>query len=147
MNSENIEFRFSSINIVSKSLKRPPQKFSGGSYNFDIKVENVVQKENNAVIVYVSSNIRYAEEKQELASFIIACWFEVVNFSEKIIANENGVFIIPPGFNSTIQPVSISTARGVIFSELRGTYLHNAIMPIIYMNELKSEPLEGMNFE
>ena len=34
-------------------------------------------------------------------------------------------------FISTLNSISISTTRGMMFSAFRGTFLHNAILPLI----------------
>lgn len=140
--SENpIKFRFAGIEIIAKSLSEiRPTNLINTNVLFDLKIEVKVQAELKMVLPYVTVKIRSAEIPDYLASFIIACFFEVEDFDNAILLNEQGLHVIPPELDMTIRPVSISTARGIIYSELKGTYLQNSIMPVVYMNTLTPEP-------
>ncbi|MEJ7739912.1 MAG: hypothetical protein WKF97_20995 [Chitinophagaceae bacterium] len=134
-----IEFRFTGIQIISKKMEETPKDFTSVVFNFDIRIENRIRAESDLVIPFVFVNIRFGDKIEYLASFIIACLFRVSDFKKYIILNENKVYDVPRNLTAIIHPVSISTARGVIFSELRGTYLNNAIMPVVYMKDFKEE--------
>lgn len=136
--NEQIKFRFAAIQIISKTLEPRPEKIEG-IFNFDIKAEIKVGESHNLVMPHIYVKIKDADNPNPLASFIIAFLFEVIEFSTLIKINENGLYDIPKELEDTIRPVSISTARGIIYSELRGTYLQNAIMPVVYMKDLKIE--------
>jgi hypothetical protein len=50
---------------------------------------------------------------------------------------------INEAFAETLNSISISTTRGVMFSELKGTILHHAFLPIIDVKALqKQTPVE-----
>jgi hypothetical protein len=137
---EPIQFFFRNIQILSKYLKEPAKDPLSGVFNFSIRIENRVKPENNLVIPIVFVEIRDGNKPELLARFSIACLFEIVDFASRILYNEeNQSYDIPKELNSIFQPVSISTARGVIFSELRATQLHNAIMPVVFMDQIKPE--------
>jgi hypothetical protein len=40
-----------------------------------------------------------------------------------------------------LKSIAISTMRGIIFSDLRGTILHNAILPLVMADSFK--PIKG----
>lgn len=134
-----INFRFIAIHIVSKSLMPLTEPLSG-IFIFEIKVEVRVVPEKGIVMPTVDIMILEDKTKKELANFKIACSFEIVDFDTVILKNEEGKFLIPKPLQDIIQPVSISTARGVVYSELRGTHLNNAIMPVVFMNSLQPSP-------
>jgi hypothetical protein len=140
MDNVPVRFIFIGIHIISKNVVELLQPLINSVvFSFNIKVETQVQAENRLVVSVVSVTITEQNRSLELANFKIACLFQIDNFSETIKANEQGVYIVPPDFEATTRPVSISTARGILYSELRGTYLNNAIMPVIYMDTFVEE--------
>ena len=134
MNEEPIGFRFTQIHIVSKNMATIPFTEPQSSYNFDIKVAFKVNADHALVMPHVYINIQKNDKSETLASFEVAYVFEIIDFENVIKLNENNLYDIPKQLEDTIKPVCISTTRGIIFSELRGTYLHNAILPVVYMD-------------
>jgi hypothetical protein len=140
MDNVQVRFLFVGIHIISKNMLELPQPPTNGVvFNFNLKVETQIQAENKLVISVVSVTITDQQRSLDLANFKIACLFQIDNFREAIVLNDEGLYIVPPNFEATIRPVSISTARGIIYSELRGTHLNNAIMPVVYMDSFVEE--------
>jgi hypothetical protein len=136
-----IDFRFATIQIASKRMEQNTNPVNNDVvFNFNIKVETRVQAANRLVMPFVTVVITEQDKPIELASFTIVCIFHVENFEETVKLNEQNLYIVPPDFDTMIRQISISTTRGVIYSELRGTYLHNAIVPVFFMDALKQEP-------
>lgn len=79
--------------------------------------------------------VREFEGTIEHAKLSVIIAFRVENFDEAFPVVD-GNHTIPPGVNAFLTSLSISTARGILFAELRGTYLNRAIIPIIDMNTL-----------
>lgn len=142
MDSEPIKFRFASIEIISKKVA----PFHGGNldkkllFNFGIKVETRVHAPLKYVIPFVFVEIKEGDNQESLADFTIACYFEVEDFEKVITLNNDGLYTVPIQLDSLIRPVAVSTARGIIYSELRGTYLQNTVMPVVFMKDFKIEP-------
>jgi hypothetical protein len=139
MTNDPIVFRFSSIQIISKKLAPPPEGFTGTvGYSFTILVETKIDEKLKAVSPVVYIKILYGEgegEKIELASFVVAYYFELADFEKVMLKNDENAYVIPDQLDSLIKPPAISTTRGIIYSELRGTYLHNVVMPIVFMDK------------
>ncbi len=135
-----IHFRFTAIHILSKKLEPLTKEGIPQEFTFQIKTEVKVQEQINVVIPHVMIQIMNDKTQKELAEFTVGCFFEIEDFNNAIIKNEEGVYIIPQSLLGIILPVSISTVRGIIYSELRGTYLQNAIMPVVFVNEMKPDP-------
>jgi hypothetical protein len=127
--SEKIENKLVEIVIFRKSLNDMPIAPLSGIFAFDVKVDVRVQAENKLVMPFVEVAIRDGEKSDHLADFRIACIFVIPEFETKILLNEKNVYVIPPELEKRIKPIAISTARGIIYSELRGTYISTAIMP------------------
>lgn len=140
MNNEPIGFRFSGIQILSKNYSSAPTDFDqSNGMSFTVLVETRTDEAKKVISPIVYVKILYGvdadvEKPIELASFGVAYYFEINDFEKVIVKNEENAFIIPQQLDLTIKPAVISTTRGIIYSELRGTYLHNAIMPIVFMD-------------
>jgi ABC-type Fe3+-citrate transport system substrate-binding protein len=110
-----------------------------GKFQFGIQVEMKIHEELKSVIPVVTINIRKEEENEELASIAVSSIFEIVDFEQHIVKNDKGLYTIPQELELALRPIAISTTRGVMFSEFRGTHLHNAILPIIYFDPKPEE--------
>lgn len=141
MSEEQIEFRFAGIQTMSKSLVALQLGETTADFIFEVKVETKVQAEVGNVIVVVIVKIINVNKQSVLAAYEICCIFQIIDFNNKILKNEAGLYVIPDILQKTFLPVSISTVRGIIFSDLVGTYLQNAIMPVIYITSFMPEDL------
>lgn len=140
MSDEPIQFKFTSIQIISKSLTSIHADKSNVSFDFEIKIDTKVYAPNKLVLCHVNIVIKEKESSDIVASFVVACFFEVIDFDKHIKLQENGLYQVPDTLESIIRPVSLSTVRGVIYSELRGTFLQNTILPVLFMHNFKIEP-------
>lgn len=137
MDNEEIKFKISNIHIVSKHLEELKEE-NPIEYSWEISVETRVHADKDQIIPCVFANIKKVKEKSEyLAKFTVACIFEVEDFDKKILLNEANLYIIPSYFDNALKQIALSTARGVIFSEVQGTYLNNAILPVIFVDQMK----------
>ncbi|MDP4285080.1 MAG: hypothetical protein Q8891_11700 [Bacteroidota bacterium] len=144
----NINIKFIGIDIMSKSMVERPANFPVGivEYNFEIKVESKVIADQKILMPVVTVKINELTTSERLAEIKAACLFSIENFDEIIAKKEdNGLYNIPVELEKLLRPVALSTTRGIIFSEFRGTYLANAIMPIIFMDTMKEEKSEALN--
>ena len=98
-----------------------------------------IQTDIKCVLILVEVNIANKSNSKILGGVTVVYYFEVSDFDKLIILNDQGLYVIPPDFLNTVQPACISTTRGIIYSEFRGTFLQNAIMPIIHMQDMKPE--------
>jgi hypothetical protein len=47
---------------------------------------------------------------------------------------------LPSGIIDLLNSVSVSTVRGMMFSAFKGTFLHNAVLPVIDPKTFKVKP-------
>jgi hypothetical protein len=140
MDNERIEFKFLTFHIISKYMaEMPANRAISSPFTFEVKVEDKVQAERKCVLVFVHVKIFDSSEKSNLVgSLSTISFFEIIDFEKFIVLNETGKYTIPPRLDLTIRPVCISTTRGVIYSEFRGTYLQPALMPIMFMSDFET---------
>lgn len=127
------------IELLSITLN-PPAETKGGDvdYLFDIGIEHRVSEVEKLVFVMVSVTVRVDEFPESLGLIVSSCIFQVGNFEEVILPGADGDFHLSKKLVGMINELSISTTRGLMFATFKGTFLHNAILPILNYNYEKS---------
>lgn len=98
---------------------------------FNINLESRVDTEKSHVYIITDVEIKNAEQTLLLGSLTSSCIFKVVNFNQVIHADGQGIVKLPQDLADILNSISISTTRGLMFSTFKGTFLHNAFLPII----------------
>ena len=131
MDSKNINFQLKGIELVSFTLNPPPTLLNPERvYNFEINIEQRINPDEKQVNVFVSIDLIYDADKQCHASIKTSCLFLVENLPEFTSPTSNLVEL-PDQFIVTLNSISLSTTRGIMFSQFKGTYMHPAILPIV----------------
>jgi hypothetical protein len=137
MTNKSVEYLLKGIEILDVKLNypdNPNEKLK--NYRFDMNLEHKLNIENNMVFVVPAISIFNEKNNTELGSIKISCAYEVKNFSN-FVDKETNSMKFPDEFVTTINIVSISTARGVMYAQFRATFLQNAILPVINPSLLK----------
>jgi hypothetical protein len=97
-------------------------------FKFTINIEHLFNIKDN--LIAIKPNIEIFTEKNDtiLGTLTASLVFEFDNLSVFIIENQ---IKLPLDIIITINSLSISTVRGIMFSTFKGTYLHNAFLPVI----------------
>lgn len=126
-----ISFSIKSIDILQSVLHPlPTQGLETGDLTFKIQVEQKIDASNKLIHVSVHIHVLSKVIEQELAGLDTVCIFQVANFSD-ILKTDSASSSLPGQFANNLSAIAISTTRGLMFAFLRGSYLHNAILPII----------------
>lgn len=133
--SKEAQIRLHGIELISSSFSHKPKVNEPiKNYNFSVNVEIKIDPLKKLIISFVKTDIRPIDETNNIiASFYAAVGIEILNFEEVVDMNniKNNVVELPSGLDTMLRTIAISTMRGIIFSELRGTHLHAAHLPII----------------
>jgi hypothetical protein len=124
---------------LSRDSPRPVD-FQGGEFSFDVNAEASIRTEEQQIFVFVKINVSDAQKPQVLATFTTVNIFQIFNFSEAVTQNEQGLFVIETELDRYLKSAAISTSRGIIWSELKGSYLHFAVLPVIDVVSLVNIP-------
>jgi len=128
----NVEMQIRAIELLNGSLQLPAAPNTAvTTFNFNISIESKADATNKLVFVIVHVEIKNDDHSIVLGALSVSCIYEIVNFDEVIKIEENGKFDIPQRLIETLNIISISTTRGVMFSTFKGTFLHAAVLPII----------------
>jgi len=99
-------------------------------FNFNINIEQRIAQEIQNVFVITTIDIIHEDKTTKLGSIKVNCIFNIANMSDFIDKATNKV-VLPDTVVSTLNSISLSTTRGVMYGQFKGTFLHNAILPLI----------------
>ena len=127
-----VDLQLKSIELLKGSISLPSvPEVSLNNFNFNISLESKADATNKFLFVIVSVEIRSEDQNHILGSLAVSCIYSVVNFDEVVKIEADGKLDIPQPLVEILNSISISTARGVMFSTFKGTFLHNAFLPIV----------------
>lgn len=119
-----VELIESCINPTSNTLA--PEMI----FNFDINMEHRVNPENDILIVVCSVSVFSEKRDEQLGKLKAGCIY-LINDLKQFVNPETKALELPEPVATALNSVSISTTRGLMFSMFRGTYLHNAVLPVV----------------
>ena len=126
-----IGFQMKTIELLDTCLNSPIIPLAAETvFQFEINLEHRINIEKELVIVICSINIVNESKDYLFGKFSSSCVYEVKELS-KYVNPETKALNLPDPFIVTLNSVSLSTTRGLMFSHFRGTFLHNALLPII----------------
>ena len=127
-----IDLQLKSIELLKGSISLPSvPEVSLNNFNFNISLESKADATNKILFVIVSVEIRSEDQNHVLGSLAVSCIYNIVNFDDVVKIEADGKLDIPQPLVEILNSISISTARGVMFSTFKGTFLHNAFLPIV----------------
>ena len=124
-----VPLKIAGIELIEYSIKQPfellPEQFE---CRYNVNIEHKVDKQSNRIICIMTFEVIAEDSSLNLANAKIGCIFDIVDMNQFM---ENDAIHIPDPLIVTLNSISLSTCRGVMFGLFRGTYLHNTILPII----------------
>ena len=132
-----INYRLKTIELIEEKLGcLSKTDIEITRYHYRVNVSHKVKLDKKVIIVLVEVFINTNIEDTIFGYIKVACIFEVDNLNSFINPNTQDVKL-PSIFESNINSISISTVRGIMFSQFKGTNLHKAILPIIPPSTLR----------
>jgi hypothetical protein len=138
MSTKLINITLQRIDLVSKSIEVPPANLISPdeiSFNFVVDIK-LGAPEKLAVVVTDISILWPKEDNKRLAFFKTVCVFHFPGFDEIFTAIEDGRYEIPFDIEVMLKTTGLSTTRGMIYSDIKGTYLHGALLPLVDINKI-----------
>jgi hypothetical protein len=136
------EIKLIAIELLKSVINAPSsQDVSLTNFNFNVSLESKADAIKKLIFVIVSIEIKTADQKEILGVIVASCIYEVANFEEIIKIETEGKINIPQPLVEILNSISISTTRGIMFSTFKGTFLHNAFLPIIDPQAFKNSDL------
>jgi hypothetical protein len=127
--SQNINFRLKNIEIAQSSLTAIDYALPDDViFKFNINIEHLVNIDQNLNVIKPTVAIFVEDEQSILANLSVNLVFEIEDLANYAIEKE---VKLPSDIIIAMNSISISTLRGIMISTFKGTYLHNAILPVI----------------
>ena len=127
---EKVNFQIQSLELTESSFKHPVKKAISDKevFRFNLNLEHLIDSGQETLIVKIQVDI-LAESSEEIVGVIKSnVVFKILNLFNYFKDNKPG---LPDILITTLNSISISTTRGMMFSAFRGTFLHNATLPLI----------------
>lgn len=126
-----MEFRIVALDVLEANLVAPTQQLPPKvMFQFDVNLEHRWNTNDNIFIVVTSVSIFSEKKEHLLAKFKTNTVFQIEELAN-YVDTANQKVNMPTDIILDINELAISTTRGSLFSFLKGTYLHNAVLPII----------------
>lgn len=126
---QNISFKLKNIEIGESSLRRVNYILPNDViYKFTINIDHLLNVEQNLIVIKPIVDVFIDESGEILANLSASLIFEIENLSNYVFEKE---VKLPSDIIIALNSISISTVRGIMFSAFKGTYLHNAILPVV----------------
>lgn len=123
-------FGFHGIDIIDKATYRVPVN-QGEIFSFELKCQAFVDSEKQLIVIFVEVGIKTTSTDQLVAKMMCGFGYYFENFHNEFEKGTDGDYILPLEIETVLRNISISTMRGIMYSELRGTQLHSAFLPVV----------------
>lgn len=132
------EVQLKGIELLKSSVNAPADPNSPlTNFGFSFNLESRIEPGKKLIFMIVSVETIEEESKTTVGSISVSCIYEVVNFEEAIKLGKDNKYEIPTDLIELLNSTSISTTRGIMFSIFKGTFLHNALLPLVNVKQLK----------
>lgn len=131
MDQINVNFQLKGIELLEINLKDPQILLNQErTYNFNINLEQRINQDEKLVFVVSSIDLLHEPDKQCHASIKTSCIFLIENMND-FISDANSHVNLPEQIVITLNSISLSTTRGIMYSQFKGTFMHNVFLPIV----------------
>jgi hypothetical protein len=130
--SNDIKYKLKGIELLHAILNEPIKPLKEEiKFQFEVNVQHKLNVEKE--LLFVVCNIKIFDEiiDELFGSVTSSCIFEIQELST-LLGEEFNIKKLPEQLIVSLNSISISTTRGILFSHFRGTFLHNAILPIVH---------------
>lgn len=124
-------FNIHGIELIAFSIQ-PQQagKYRKDNFEFNIQQELKANVKKGLLIVFTIVTAKEAGQELVLANLQVACGFEILSFRNTMKKDKEGNFLIPRELHTAASRIAIATTRGILYAQLRGSYLQDVILPI-----------------
>ena len=135
-----VEIRLNNIDTDFKLLAKKDNSKSD-VFTFNISSELQIFDTKKEFVIIQSIDIVYENEENVLATFKIAYSYYLSNFYDIVHRDENNNILVRNQVVEYLNNACLNTSRGIIFENLKSTFLSSAILPLMQLPGLK--PIES----
>ncbi|MBK0379296.1 hypothetical protein [Mucilaginibacter segetis] len=128
-NSE-IDFQLVQIEQTGFSLNIPEGFKTVQGFQFRVSLESFINAEKKRLVVTNRIDVRDGSDTPILGHLIAKYHFDLIGI-EHIKQNKKGKHLIPDELQLSVNTIALSTTRGLMFAQFKGTILQGAVLPVI----------------
>ncbi len=139
-----VTYKINAIETLDLEIKHPKQQnIDFNTFHFDLKLQHRINAEKKLVFVITNITIMDKEKNNQVGYLETSCIFEVENFNDYLSSDSESNVKFPDTFINEVNSMAISTTRGIMFSEFKGTFLHKAVLPVFKTEQLQTNQQEN----
>ncbi len=129
---QNIFFQIIGVELLGTTINHPQKQLPERiNFHFKINLEYKINVDKKFVFVATFVTVSDKNDKEtQLGTITTSCNFKISNLDE-FMDKENNEVLFPDEILFMFNSISISTTRGIMFSQFKGTFLDHAYLPII----------------
>lgn len=139
MTEHKINFQLGGIEIMDVCIKHPEKQLPEEcKFNMDVNIQHKINGTKKTVIVTPKVTITIDESKFICATIKVNFYYILDNL-EEFKKNDSKDFELPDSLVDSLNSVSLSTVRGIIYTHFKGTFLHGTILPIVNPSSFRKD--------
>lgn len=124
-------FQLKRLEMLETSIIAPSSAVTRDTiFQFDVSLEHIMNAESNLITINCNIIVFNELKNNSLGQIRSSCVYEIKDL-KKFFNDEKQRFELPEDIIQSLNSISVSTTRGLMFAYFRGTFLHNALLPII----------------
>ena len=134
-----IQFKIKGVELLKSQINQPAANFIATEFKFNINIETKVDPVQKLIFIITTAEVKADDNLELLGVISSACIFGIDNFDEVFNKISDDKYHTPDDVMLVFISISLSTLRGIMFEQFRGTYLHTAFLPVIDPKQFKLE--------
>ena len=126
-----LNFQLKAIELLDATLNHPGYELPESTiFHYDLSIEHKINIDEK--VIFVINEIQILNEKRDfkLGSVKVSCVFSIENL-DNFVDSKLSTINLPEQFATILNSLTISTTRGIMFSQFKGTFLQHAYLPVI----------------
>ena len=140
-----VAFSIKGIEIVNSVIKAPIEIGEISNFNFELKFRTMANPKEGILSVFSDAVIKDLGINSQVGQYSALFHYAVSDLDKVLINTEGNQFEIPQPLVTILLGISVSTLRGLMFEAFKGTFLHDAILPVIDIMALQPELMTSPN--
>jgi hypothetical protein len=130
------EYHLKGIELIRCTINTP-EGAPALNFNFSISLQTQLDVMPRTLTVIVNVDVISDDQKNVFGSISVNNVYQIINFEEAFKLDAQNQYEIPPKLLEAIGSTSLSTTRGIMYSLFKGTFLNNALLPLVDLPKLK----------
>lgn len=129
--ANSLSFQIKAVELLGFLLMPQENEVVLNDIRFDIQLDHKTDIKQN--LVAVVTTITLSKKESKLAEISTSCVFTVNELAQITKDADSALSFMTDALNS----IAISTTRGYLSAQLKGTYLHHTVLPVIDPRKFK----------